>query len=178
MNPLPLLQQIVSRTPGFVWGILLLCIAMGAMQSRDQRMTRQRVLRVSAVWCLFGLWGVVSAFGLQWHSVAAWLSGLGLTVGALKDRRWPAGVRYDGGNGLYFVPGSWLPMAIIMALFMAKYSVGVSLGLMPELAQVALFGTAVSALYGALSGLFIARAGNIVRCDRRARAAPRKTLTA
>ncbi len=158
-----MLQQIVLHTPWFVWGILLLCIVMGVKQLRDQRQSRLRLMAVPAIWTAFGLWGVASAFGLQASMLAAWALGLGLVVMALRQVPWPRGVSFNEDSGQFHVPGSWGPMAMIMTIFMAKYLVGVSLALVPQLAHETVFGLGVSALYGALSGLFIARAINVLR---------------
>lgn len=158
-----MLQQIVLHTPWFVWGILALCLVMGFKQLRDQRQSRLRLMAVPAIWTAFGLWGVASAFGLQASMLAAWALGLGLVVVTLRQIPWPRGASFDEGNGLFHVPGSWGPMAMIMGIFMAKYLVGVSLAMVPQLAQATAFGLGVSALYGALSGLFIARSLSILR---------------
>lgn len=161
-----MLQQIVLHTPLFVWGILAFCLFMGVKQSRDQRMSRQRLLLVPAIWTAFGLWGISSAFGLQAQNLAAWALGLMLVVAALRRVSWPRGARFDGSGGLFFVPGSWVPMVMIMAIFMAKYLVGVSLAMVPQLAQLPAFALGVSLLYGALSGLFVARSISVLRHGR------------
>jgi len=158
-----MLQQIVLHTPWFVWGILALCLVMGIKQLRDQQLSRQRLMIVPAIWTVFGLWGVASAFGLQASTLAAWALGLGLVVLTLRQLPWPRGVSFDEGSGLFHVPGSWCPMAMIMGIFMAKYLVGASLAMVPQLAQATTFGLGVSTLYGTLSGLFIARSLHVLR---------------
>lgn len=162
MTALHTLQQILSHTPLFVWALLASCLLMGLLQRRDQQLTRTRLIVPSVVWPVFGLWGMLSAFGLQALPLAAWALALLATVGALRGRAWPAGARFDGVRGLYHVPGSWRPMAMIMGIFGAKYLVGVSLALVPMLAQQPAFAVGVSALYGALSGLFVARTVNVL----------------
>jgi hypothetical protein len=166
------LQQILIHTPAFVWGILALCIVMGLLQSRDQRMARQRLLAVPAIWTAFGLWGVASAFGLHAQNLAAWALGLALVVAAMRPLRGPQGVRFEAASGRYFVPGSWLPMAMILAIFLAKYIVGVALSVAPQLAQVQTFALDTSLLYGALSGLFIGRSRSLLRHGSGAGSAP------
>jgi hypothetical protein len=56
-----------------------------------------------------------------------------------------------------FVPGSWLPLALIVALFALKYGAGVSLALHPGLAIDTAFAGLCSLAYGFFSGLFLAR---------------------
>lgn len=163
MIPFSMLQQVVDHTPVYVWGLLVFCLVMGVKQSQDQLLSRQRLLIVPAIWTAFGLWGIASAFGLQAQSLAAWALGLGSVVVTLRQMPWPQGVRFDQGSGRFHVPGSWGPMAMIMGIFMAKYLVGASLAMLPQLAQATAFGLGVSTLYGALSGLFIARSLHILR---------------
>lgn len=160
-----MLKQIVLHTPGFVWGILVFCLVMGVKQLRDQQLTRKRLLIVPAIWTVFGLWGVSSAFGLQAQTLAAWLLGLAAVVTGMTRLAWPRGVRHDGASGLFHVPGSAVPLAMIMGIFMAKYLVGVSLAVAPQLAHLPAFALGISLLYGALSGLFIARSINVLRHD-------------
>lgn len=162
MNAFHMLQQILLHTPMFVWALLAFCLLMGLLQRRDQQLNRTRLIVPSVVWTVFGLWGMASAFGLQALPLAAWALALAVTVGLLRGRAWPAGVQVDTARGLYHVPGSWLPMAMMMGIFGAKYVVGVSLALVPMLAQQPAFAVGVSALYGALSGLFVARTVNVL----------------
>lgn len=158
MSTLLLLQQILLHTPRFVWALLALCLVMGLLQRRDQQLTRARLIVPSAVWIVFGLWGVSSAFGLQGLPAAAWLAGMITSATLLRGRMVPAGARVDAASGRFHVPGSWLPMAMILGIFSVKYVVGVSLGLHLPVTRQPAFVPAVSALYGALSGLFVARA--------------------
>jgi hypothetical protein len=61
------------------------------------------------------------------------------------------------------VPGSWLPMGLMMAMFCAKYVSGVSLTLHPELRQQSGFVLCFAAFYGAMSGIFLGRAVRLWR---------------
>lgn len=162
MSTLLLLQQILLHTPVFVWALLALCIVMGLLQRRNQQLTQARLIIPSVIWTVFGLWGVSSAAGLQGLPAAAWLAALIAAVAVLRGRLVPAGARFDPASGRFRVPGSWWPMALILGIFSVKYAVGVSLGLHLAVTQQPAFAPAVSALYGALSGLFVARTLNLL----------------
>ena len=75
----------------------------------------------------------------------------------------PAGTRFDPAARQFLLPGSWVPMALIVGVFLIKYSVGVQLALEPTLARHLGFAIAVTALYGLLSGLFAVRALRVLR---------------
>ena len=55
------------------------------------------------------------------------------------------------------MPGSWLPLVLIVPLFSLKYFAGASLALHPDLATDAAFAGPMSLAYGSFSGLFLAR---------------------
>jgi hypothetical protein len=69
----------------------------------------------------------------------------------------PRGAFWSAERGLLHVPGSWLPMVLILALFAIKYTVGVSLAMHPALAHEPLFAGGFSLAYGLFSGLFAAK---------------------
>ena len=73
------------------------------------------------------------------------------------------GTRYDASTRSFDLPGSWLPMALILGIFATKYAVGVSLVMHPALADSASFAYAISALYGAMSGIFSGRTLRLIR---------------
>ena len=66
--------------------------------------------------------------------------------------------RFDAAHQVFHVTGSWVPMVLIMGIFLTKYGVGVAIGMHPELAQNSTFAMQISALYGLFSGVFIGRA--------------------
>ena len=61
------------------------------------------------------------------------------------------------------MPGSAVPLALMMGIFFTKYAVGVTLGMHLAQANDVSFALAVSALYGAFSGVFAGRAARLWR---------------
>ena len=57
-------------------------------------------------------------------------------------------------------------MALILGIFTIKYVVGVTLAIRPELAMSVEFSAVIATLYGALSGVFIARAARLWQLSR------------
>ncbi len=72
-------------------------------------------------------------------------------------------IRYDATAKTYFVPGSWIPLAVIMAIFFAKYVYAVMNALNAAVISATAFVIGLSAVYGVLSGYFAARALNLIR---------------
>jgi len=61
-------------------------------------------------------------------------------------------------EGRLSVPGSWLPLALMLGLFATKFAVGVLVALAPALRHDAAFAASAGLAYGAFSGLFLGRA--------------------
>jgi hypothetical protein len=65
------------------------------------------------------------------------------------------------------IPGSWVPLRLMMVIFFTKYSVAVALALHPEIHTDRVVAVGVSLIYGILSGLFLYGAVFLWRLSRR-----------
>src|SRR6218665_1697128 len=126
---MPSLSLILQHIPTWVWAVLAFILVMGVRQSRAQRMSRPRLLILPLAWLAFGAGGVESTFGVNAAPLLAWALGLGASLWAMKRSGWPGDARFDAGSGHFLVPGSWLPMALMLAIFAAKFALGFSLAL-------------------------------------------------
>lgn len=154
---------ILSHIPTWVWAILAALIVMGVLQSRDHFASTKRLIILPVVWLLFGLWGIHSAFGLHAAPVLAWALGLAASAGLVLRSGWPGQAGFDAGRRQFFVPGSWLPLGLMLAIFMGKFALGMSLAMRPALAHSAVAGPAFGAVFGLLSGVFLGRSRSILR---------------
>ena len=93
----------------------------------------------------------------------AWALGLLISLLGLTRQAAPSGSRFNAQTQQYFVPGSWLPLALMMAVFAAKFALAMSLSLKPEWAQQAEIAWGFSAGFGALGGVLLARAWRVLR---------------
>ncbi|MEO7335467.1 MAG: DUF6622 family protein [Caldimonas sp.] len=156
-----LVVEIVRHTPTYAWVILAALVKLGAMQLRDHHISRLRLALAPIGLGAFSLWGATAAFGGRLEVVGAWLLGGALAVLANRWLQWPRNVRADA-NGGFAVGGSPWPLALMISIFLLRYAVAVTLAFHHELARDPLFGTGMACLYGALSGLFAARALRIL----------------
>ena len=156
------LTLILTHIPTWVWAIFASLIMMGIIQSRDQFASAKRLLILPLVWVAFGVWGIYSAFGLQAAPLVAW--GIGLAVSATLVRRsgWPGGARFDDERQLFFVPGSWLPLGLMMGIFVGKFALGMSLTMQPAVAHNIVAAIGFSMTFGLLSGAFLGRSRAIL----------------
>lgn len=164
---------ILRGTPAWVWGLLATLLALGASQLRDRTASLVRVSVMPVAMTAFSAWGTLSAFGaspLLAQVVLVWL----LAAGGLHAlvAAGTAKARYDAATRTYALPGSAVPLLLIVAVFCIKYVVGVELAMAPRLVQDAPYALTVAALYGASTGIFIGRAARLWRLALRARALP------
>jgi hypothetical protein len=64
------------------------------------------------------------------------------------------------------VPGSWVPVTLILGLFVTKYGAGVCLAIHPSLAANTSLTMFLSLTYGTFAGLFWGRARSLLRLTR------------
>ncbi len=77
---------------------------------------------------------------------------------ALLRRPLPARTRYDAATRRFILPGSPLPLLLILGIFLTKYAVGVTLAMRPALGGETDFALSVAGLYGIFSGILLGRA--------------------
>ena len=150
--------QIIIHTPIWVWALLALLLWLGLKQSRPAQPSLLRTSVVPLVLTSLSLYGAVSAFGSAPVVMLAWLAAAIVLATVVLQSPLPAATRFDARTRTFQVPGSWVPLALMMGIFANKYVVGVALNLHPELMHEATFTLGFSALYGAFSGVFAARA--------------------
>lgn len=149
---------IVQHTPTWVWGLLATLVALGLLQTRPLEMSLTRVTVLPLVLTALSLSGVLSAFGHLPVALAAWATGVAAALALARKAVSVRGAAWSASRGLLHVPGSWLPLVLIVSLFALKYGAGVSLALAPALASDTSFAGLCSLAYGTFSGLFMARA--------------------
>ena len=149
---------IVQHTPAWVWGLLAALVALGLWQTRALEMSLTRVTVLPLVLTALSLGGVISAFGHLPIASVAWAAGVAAALALARGAVTVRGASWSAGRGVLRVPGSWLPLVLIVSLFALKYGAGVSLSLAPTLASDRAFAGLCSLGYGTFSGLFLARA--------------------
>jgi len=158
-----MLLQILANTPKWVFVLFAALLWLGLSQLLTRRVGLSRVTGLAIGMSVFSLYGTVSAFAGVPMALLAWLAGAAAVFALLAGRAAPLGTRYDAATRRFTVPGSAVPLAVMMGIFLTKYAVGITLGMQPAVARDLLFALAVSAVYGAFSGVFAARAARLWR---------------
>lgn len=153
------LMQILLHTPRWVFGLFAVLLALGLSQvvSRRASLTRVSILPLAMVALSFsGVWSGFAAS--QPWLLLGWLKALGASAWLVSRRPAPAGTAYESETRTFVLPGSAMPLAMIMAIFLTKYAAGIAMAMQPGLAQHTTFAWVTSVLYGAFSGVFLGRA--------------------
>ncbi|MBI3533457.1 MAG: hypothetical protein HY068_13495 [Burkholderiales bacterium] len=171
-----MLASILGGTPLWVWALLAGLLILGYSQTRPRQAGLARTLAMPLAMGALSIYGTVSALGTSTPLLASWL--LTAVLAAYMVRSPAAtGTRYDATRRVIEQPGSWVPMLLILGIFLTKYGVGVSLALHPALQQDLLFALPVALLYGLFTGLFTGRALRLLRLVLAAHRSPAPALT-
>jgi hypothetical protein len=153
--------NILQHTPLWVWVLFVALIALGWSQARPREVSRARAIVLPVLLIALSLVGVVSAFGLFPLALGMWVAGFGASLWLAGDAMAVRGVAWSSASGRLQLPGSWLPLTLIVSLFVLKYGAGVCLAVNPGLAANALFASLCSVAYGTFAGLFWGRARSL-----------------
>lgn len=160
------LGPIVRNTPPWVWGLFTTLLGLGLSQVRARTVGLRRVTVMPVAMVGLSVWGTISAFGSSpqlGYVLLAWAACTALMVALTAPGAPLAGTQYDAAARSFHVPGSWVPLALILGIFLTKYIVGVELALQPALALDGPYALIVGALYGVFSGIFAGRAACLWR---------------
>jgi len=157
------LLEIINHTPSWVFGLLAVLVVFGYLQSKDREVKVVAVFILPVAMTLLSILGVSSAFGLALVPTGMWLLGVLLCLGLGLKLAKPQGVSYCADSQKLSIPGSWLPLVLMMAIFVTKYMVGVVVARQLPMLELVEFMLAISLAYGCFSGIFISRAVVMLR---------------
>jgi hypothetical protein len=158
-----MLNQILIHTPRWVWLLLLALLWLGLSQAVTRSASLRRITVMPLALTGLSLYGTVTAFGGDPQILLIWLGTMALMATAVMQRPLPDACRYNPATRRFTLPGSWVPLLLILGLFLTKYVVGAITAMQPALVVDVSFSLGFSALYGAFSGVFLARAGRLWR---------------
>jgi hypothetical protein len=153
---LQVLKRVVVNTPTWVYALFIALIGFGWSQTRSRNVHQYFLGLAPLGMTAFSLYGTVQAFGVT--AIGVWATGAAAALGLGLALKRPEGVRYLPEAASFSVPGSWMPLALMMLVFFVRYAIAVCVGIDPALRQPGAFSLAASVAYGLLGGVFPARA--------------------
>jgi hypothetical protein len=166
-----ILGEILARAPVWVWALLVVLVAVGVAQARPRNASLAAVVALPASMIALSAYSVLSTFQPPAPALLAWLAGLALAVAGNRFIRYPRGAVYLPQTARFALKGSWLPLALILAIIIARFIVTAAATRDPSLRGSQIFGEAAGLAYGVLGGQFLAGALSLWRM-----AAPRSPL--
>ena len=161
----------LAHVPPWVFVLLALLVVLGLAQTREREVSPQRPLLIAAAMSGYSLWGVWSAFGVAGAPLACWAAGVGLVSALAQIGLFSRGVVADPGRGTVRLPGSWIPLALILCIFSVKFLLGVATGTGHAVPPASLQAAVAALILGLCSGGFVARAIAVRKASRSARGA-------
>jgi len=120
-----LIVQIVSHTPIWVYALFFVLLVFGLIQTRTRTVRKMPALLLPVGMMALSLAGIYTSFGLSTIPLAAW--GMALASATVvgytffRDTR----IHCTATDGNFFIPGSWGPLVVMMAIFLTKYGYAV-----------------------------------------------------
>lgn len=161
-----MLGAILRGTPVWVWLLLAALVWYGLKQTLPRRAKLGRVLAGPLLLTALSLWSLVGAFGrspMFGAAMLAWMLLAATAFAAVGMSTPPAGTQFDPASRRFLLPGSFVPLATIVAIFLTRYVVNVDIAIQPALARDATYTLAVAAIYGLFSGQFLGRMARLWR---------------
>ncbi|QUP56783.1 tat pathway signal sequence (plasmid) [Ralstonia syzygii] len=150
-----MLASILSHTPTWVFVVFAGLVLLGFRQAQPRTVSRRRLIVLPLAVAGYSLYGMATASGYSRLALAAWLLAMAMAF-LLMRMAPPKGVHAEAGGSVQ-VPGSWLPMAVIVGLFVSRYAYHVMLAIHPEVQHAAGFMALFSFVFGLLGGLLLSR---------------------
>jgi hypothetical protein len=151
-----MIQQIISHTPVYVWALLAFLLYRGYLASRDREISLLKLSLIPGVMLVLALSGMNARGALGAGVWGVWAVGM-LAGAALAWRIASGNIAVNRAAGTVLQRGSWLPLALMVAIFLTKYTVAVLSVMHPELPHSLPFALGVTTLYGLFNGVFIGR---------------------
>ena len=158
-----MIAQILSHTPLWVYALFFVLLVLGLIQTRTRTVRKIPALLLPAGMIAISLAGINSSFGFTTIPLVAW--GMAVTIATVvgytffRDKR----IHCEAPDGKFFIPGSWVPLVVMMAIFFTKYAYAVMNSFNAEFISAPMFIGALAAVYGLLSGYFSSRAVNLIK---------------
>lgn len=161
-----MILQILIHTPLWVWALLAALLLLGLWQSRARRVRRVQLMSLPLALLTLGLWSMAPGFVTQPVAAVLWLGAIAAATALGLRLPRPAAARWLADEARLMLPGSWVPLLLIVAIFSLRYAAGVGQGLHPEWRALAAVQWPLALVFGGLSGLFLGRALGLLQLTR------------
>lgn len=145
-----------ASIPAWPFAILFALVSLGYRLSRTRVVRPRTVATVAIAMLVFSLYGVAASFGANALALIAWTAGVAISILMGGAAFAPSGLTREGSS--VRVPGSWLPLFLLLGIFAGKFALGFAHGAGLHVVHEPWLVAGASAVFGLLSGAFAARA--------------------
>jgi hypothetical protein len=145
---------IIHGTPIWVWVLLVVLLSRGfkALRSGTAPLSKLAITPL-----IFAGWGIVHLISdplAGWSSVIAWIAGslIGIAVGVFMANR--SRFIVDPIANTVMLPGSVLPLLLIVATFVAKFWLGFEIATVTDLSSLGVVVLIDAVVSGVVAGVF------------------------
>ena len=150
--------EIIKHTPIWVFILLIALIYLGYSQSKSRYVSQNTIFILPFIMILLSLFGVISTFGIgAGIGILLWIFSFIMTFVISNKLFKINNVRYNYKEKTFFIKGSWVPMVLIMFIFLIKYIVGAMTAMDVDIVNSIEFFYIIIILYGIISGIFLSR---------------------
>ncbi|MEF3065836.1 DUF6622 family protein [Pandoraea apista] len=166
----------VSHVPLWVWWLFIVLVVLGLAATRTQQKPLWAALAMPLVMTGVSAYGAATTFTTALPASIAWVSAVAIAVALRAALGWWGSVSWIPATRRVRMPGSWLPLVWMLAIFVLKFAVAVSMAIHPDLKSNGGFAAWICLWYGAFSGIFLGRVLAIRRAIRNASVAGEASL--
>ena len=151
-------MSILLKAPLWVWPLLVVLIVLGLRSTRPRELSDSSVFVWPAIITALSVYSIAATYGAHPLALASWLLGMiaAIVIGRMLPFR-SGTARYDEKMGTFHVPGSWVPLVLLLAVFWSRFAIGVFKARFPHVIDTPQFLASAGLALGLCSGSFAAR---------------------
>ena len=151
------MQDVITHTPLWVFAVFFSLLALGLTQRQPRVVKLRTIFILPLAMIIFSLMGVIAAFDIALMTIGLWIIGFFVTTAVGIKLAFPKSVVFSKQQETLTIPGSWVPLLLMMAIFFTKYLVGFASASASPMLDNTLNIAFICMLYGIFSGIFLSR---------------------
>jgi hypothetical protein len=146
----------ITHTPYWVFALLIGLCLFGVLQTRTRRVRPALALLLPVGMLVLSLAGVLQYTSLWLAGLASWMLGVAVSATLLSRLMSPSFVTLAP-DGRLRVLGSWVPLLVILGIFLTRYTLGVAHAMHAPMLEQWPVQMVVAGVLGTWSGYFALR---------------------
>lgn len=110
--------EIIKHTPVWVFILFVGLLYLGYSQTKNRKVQMQKLFVLPISMILLSIFGTISAFGINKISLISWFVSTILSLIIGLKLSYPKNINYDKSKKVFNISGSWIPMILILIIFL------------------------------------------------------------